>query len=106
MLSAIPTQFELTVQNNKFKFGAFSMRQFELYVKREKELIDAQDYSSLGTLRRQFVADAFNRAVGQTDITEADIAELDTPMFSAVYSEILKAQGIKPAAKVGETIPQ
>ena len=100
-----PTQYEADIQGNSFRFGALSMRYIETMTAKEQEAFDKQDTVAVVGIHQDMVLTALNRAEG-SEVTAEDIKELDAPMFSSLFSAILKSHGMKPDNTVGELQPQ
>jgi hypothetical protein len=96
-----PTQFVVTIAGQEYRFGALSQREMEKFV--SEELAVKTDPAKLKAVWQQVVATAFSK--GGNDTTVEDLAELDVPLFNALFQAIMNAHHMKLESKLGEAKP-
>ena len=95
------TTFVTNIAGQDYKFAALSMRDMEHFAAEETNA--KGDASAMKTVHRELVATALTR--GGTEATADDIADMDLPLFSALFGKIMEAHGMKLDATVGEAKP-
>ena len=97
---AKPTMFKTIINGQEYKFAALSQRDMERLNQKEQAAQKADDLAAKKEAHREVVAIALSR--GGTEATVDDVAEMDLPLFVALFGAIIEAHGIKLEAKVGE----
>lgn len=96
-----PTLFSTTIQGQEYRFAALSQKDMERLNKKESAAREAGNNAAAIEAHREVVACALTR--GGTQATAEDVAEMDLPLFQALFGAVIEAHGVKlEASKVGE----
>jgi uncharacterized membrane-anchored protein len=98
---AKPTMFKTTIQGQEYKFAALTQKDMERLNKKEQAAREANDSEAAKVAHWEVVSLALTR--GGTEVSVDDVAEMDLPLYLALFRAIIEAHGVTlDASKVGE----